>query len=57
LCPDTAFAAKPPWDGTLAKYYIVAADYCVPLPDYMDMEQGAKVELVACAVQMTKVGL
>lgn len=56
LCPDTVFAATPPWDGTLAKYYIVAADYCVPLPDHMDMEQGALVEPVACAVQMTKVG-
>ncbi|KAL6817657.1 GroES-like protein [Trichoderma camerunense] len=56
LCPDTVFAATPPWDGTLAKYYIVAADYCIPLPDHMDMEQGALVEPVACAVQMTKVG-
>ncbi|KIM98764.1 hypothetical protein OIDMADRAFT_105160 [Oidiodendron maius Zn] len=56
LCPGTVFAATPPWDGTLAKYFIAAADYCVPLPDHMDMEQGALVEPVACAVQMTKVG-
>jgi D-xylulose reductase len=40
----------------LSKYYIVAADYCVPLPDHMDLEQGAMVEPVAVAVQITKVG-
>ncbi|KAH8803468.1 chaperonin 10-like protein [Xylogone sp. PMI_703] len=56
LCPDTVFAATPPWEGTLAKYYIVAADYCYRIPDDLDMEQGALVEPVACAVQMVKVG-
>ncbi|KAF2810773.1 putative alcohol dehydrogenase [Mytilinidion resinicola] len=56
LCPDTVFAATPPHDGTLSKYYIVATDYCVPLPDHMDLEQGAMVEPVAVAVQITKVG-
>jgi D-xylulose reductase len=56
LCPDTVFAATPPWDGTLSKYYVVASDYCYPIPAHMDMEQAAMVEPVACAVQMTKVG-
>jgi D-xylulose reductase len=45
-----------PWDSTPAKYYIVAADYCVRLPGHMDVKQGALVEPVVCAVQMTKVG-
>ncbi|KAK5116032.1 hypothetical protein LTR62_000488 [Meristemomyces frigidus] len=53
--PDTIFAATPPWDGTLSKYYIVAADYTYRLPDHVSMEQGALVEPVAVAVQITKV--
>lgn len=56
LCPDTVFAATPPHDGTLSKYYIVASDYCYPLPPHMDLEEGALIEPVAVAVQITKVG-
>ncbi|EAU37641.1 hypothetical protein ATEG_02679 [Aspergillus terreus NIH2624] len=56
LCPDTVFAATPPHDGTLSKYYITQSDYCYPLPDHMDLEEGAMVEPVAVAVQITKVG-
>ncbi|KAK5678291.1 hypothetical protein LTS10_009463 [Elasticomyces elasticus] len=55
LCNDTIFAATPPWDGTLSKYYIVASDYTYPIPDHMNMEEGALVEPVAVAVQITKV--
>jgi D-xylulose reductase len=55
LCPDTVFAATPPWDGTLSKYYIVAADYTYPIPDHMTMEEGALVEPTAVAVQISKV--
>ncbi|KAL4773353.1 hypothetical protein BDW60DRAFT_215772 [Aspergillus nidulans var. acristatus] len=56
LCPDTVFAATPPHDGTLQKYYTTQADYCYPLPYHMDLEEGAMVEPVAVAVQITKVG-
>lgn len=56
LCPDTVFAATPPHDGTLAKYFIVAADYCFPVPDHLDMEQAALVEPVSSAVQMVRTG-
>ncbi|KAJ2981410.1 hypothetical protein NQ176_g2040 [Zarea fungicola] len=55
LCDDTVFAATPPWDGTLQKYYIVAGDYCYPIPDHMTAEEGALVEPVAVAVQICKV--
>jgi D-xylulose reductase len=55
LCADTVFAATPPWDGTLSKYYIVASDYCYPIPDHMSMEEGALVEPTAVAVQISKV--
>ena len=55
LCADTVFAATPPWDGTLQKYYIVASDYCYPVPSHMSAEDGALVEPVAVAVQICKV--
>ncbi|KAI9040586.1 NAD(P)-dependent alcohol dehydrogenase [Aspergillus affinis] len=56
LCPDTVFAATPPHNGTLSKYYITQADYCYPIPAHMGLEEGAMVEPVAVAVQITKVG-
>lgn len=56
LCADTIFAATPPWDGTLSKYYSAASDYCYKLPDQMSFEDGAMVEPTAVAVQVTKVG-
>ena len=55
LCADTVFAATPPCDGTLSKYYIVASDYVYPIPDHMTMEEGALVEPTAVAVQVLKV--
>ncbi|KAH0601447.1 hypothetical protein MHUMG1_00322 [Metarhizium humberi] len=55
LCGDTMFAATPPHDGTLQKYYIVACDYAYPIPKHMTAEDGALVEPVAVAVQVNKV--
>ncbi|KEQ94283.1 hypothetical protein AUEXF2481DRAFT_264571 [Aureobasidium subglaciale EXF-2481] len=55
LCNDTIFAATPPWDGTLAKFYTVASDYCYKIPDSMNMEEAAMVEPTAVAVQIAKV--
>lgn len=55
FCADTVFAATPPWDGTLQKYYVVAGDFCYPLPRHMTAEEGALVEPVAVAVQIAKV--
>lgn len=56
LCPDTVFAATPPHNGTLSKYYKTASDYCYRLPDHLDLEDGALCEPVAVAVQICKVG-
>ena len=56
LCPDTVFAATPPHNGTLSKYYKTAADYCYPLPKHVSLEDGALCEPVAVAVQILKVG-
>lgn len=51
-CQSMVFAATPPHDGTLAKYYPIASDYCYKLPDSMDLEEGAMVEPVAVAVSI-----
>lgn len=52
ICPYMIFAAMPPTDGTLAKYYINASDFCYKVPDSVSMEEAAMVEplSVACAV-------
>ncbi|KAK9458465.1 chaperonin 10-like protein [Lipomyces oligophaga] len=56
LCGEMKFAATPPYDGTLAKYYINASDFCYKLPDNMDLEEGAMVEPVSVAVAISKTG-
>ncbi|KAJ5156839.1 hypothetical protein N7492_009642 [Penicillium capsulatum] len=52
LCPETVFAATPPHDGSLSKYYITQSDYCYPLHAHMSLEEVALVEPVAVAVQI-----
>ncbi|KAF7966012.1 hypothetical protein HWV62_40495 [Athelia sp. TMB] len=43
LCPDIVFAATPPYDGTLARYYRLPAYNAHHLPDGMTLEDGAMV--------------
>ncbi|KAF2112190.1 chaperonin 10-like protein [Lophiotrema nucula] len=54
LCADMAFAATPPYDGTLARYYSLPEDYCYKLPKGMSMEEGALIEPTAVAVHITR---
>ncbi|GAW14067.1 hypothetical protein ANO14919_034590 [Xylariales sp. No.14919] len=54
LCGSIIFAATPPWDGTLAKYYVNASDFCYKIPDSMNLEEGAMVEPVSVAVAIAK---
>lgn len=54
LCPDMIFAALPPTDGTLSKYYANAADLCYQIPDAMTLEEAAMVEPVAVAVTLCR---
>lgn len=54
LCGGIIFAATPPWDGTLAKYYVNASDFCYKLPESMDLEEGAMVEPVSVAVTIAR---
>ncbi|PVH94748.1 GroES-like protein [Periconia macrospinosa] len=54
LCPDMQFAATPPFDGTLARYYTLPEDYCYKLPESMSLEEGALIEPAAVAVHITR---
>ncbi len=54
LCKEMAFAATPPFDGTLAKYYTLPEDFCYKLPDHMSLEEGALVEPLGVAVHIVK---
>lgn len=50
LCPEMKFAATPPCDGTLAKYYVLPEDFCIPLPMNVSLEEGALVEPLSVSV-------
>ncbi|KAJ7590966.1 xylitol dehydrogenase [Mycena floridula] len=50
LCTDIIFAATPPYDGTLARYYRVPADLAYPLPNGVSLEDGAMMEPLAVGV-------
>jgi D-xylulose reductase len=54
LCVEMAFAATPPIDGTLAKYYTLPEDFCYVLPKGMTMEEGALMEPLSVGVHITK---
>lgn len=50
LCKHMRFAATPPHDGTLADFYVLPEDFCVPFPACMSFEEGALVEPLAIGV-------
>ncbi|RMD39779.1 hypothetical protein DV735_g5342, partial [Chaetothyriales sp. CBS 134920] len=54
LCISMTFAATPPHDGTLAKYYVLPEDFCYKLPDNISLEEGAVLEPLAVAVHMVR---
>lgn len=54
LCSDMRFAATPPYDGTLAKYYILPEDFCYKLPEHISLEEGALLEPLAVGVHITR---
>lgn len=54
LCPDTLFAATPPIDGTLARYYRLPADFCYRLPSHVSLQEGALIEPLAVAVHIVR---
>ena len=54
ICEGMAFAATPPFDGTLCKYYKLAEDFCYKFPDHVSFEEGALVEPLAVAVHICR---
>ncbi|KAI9794084.1 MAG: hypothetical protein M1816_006709 [Peltula sp. TS41687] len=54
LCSSIVFAATPPYDGTLAKYYLLPQDFCYKLPEHVSLEEGALVEPLSVAVHMVR---
>ena len=56
LCPHMAFAATPPFDGTLCRYYLSPEDFVVVLPDNVSLDQGAMAEPLSVAVHASKLG-
>jgi len=54
LCPDIKFAATPPYDGTLTKYYILPHDMVVPLPENVTLEEGALMEPLSVAIHVCR---
>ncbi|SCU83502.1 LADA_0C11826g1_1 [Lachancea dasiensis] len=54
LCPEMAFAATPPIDGTLVKYYLAPEDFVVKLPDHVSLEEGALVEPLSVGVHANR---
>lgn len=54
LCENMAFAATPPYDGTLAKYYVLPEDFCYKLPEQISLQEGALMEPLGVAVHIVK---
>jgi D-xylulose reductase len=54
LCPEMAFAATPPFDGTLCKYWRLPEDFCYKLPEHVSLEEGALVEPLSVAVHVSR---
>ena len=50
LCSRMAFAATPPYDGTLTRYFNHPANFCFKLPEKISLEEGALLEPMAVAV-------
>ncbi|KAK4504582.1 hypothetical protein PRZ48_005498 [Zasmidium cellare] len=54
LCPHVKFAATPPVDGTLTKYYALPEDFCHRLADHVSLPEGALVEPLSVAVHIAR---
>lgn len=54
LCYEMRFAATPPIDGSLTKYYALPEDFCYKLADHVSLEEGALAEPLAVAVHVVR---
>lgn len=56
LCPHMRFAATPPVDGTLVKYYVSPEDFVHKVPKEIPFAQVALIEPLSVAVHSNKLG-
>lgn len=54
LCVEMRFAATPPIDGTLCRWYALPEDFCYKLPEHVTLEEGALVEPLSVGVHITR---
>lgn len=54
LCPHMIFAATPPYDGTLTKYYLAPEDFVYKIPAHLSFEEGALAEPMSVGVHANK---
>ncbi|KAB5546892.1 chaperonin 10-like protein, partial [Coniochaeta sp. 2T2.1] len=52
LCRSMRFAATPPYDGTLATFYVLPEECCFKLPPHISFREGALVEPLSIAVHV-----
>ncbi|KAI0307284.1 xylitol dehydrogenase [Multifurca ochricompacta] len=50
LCPNMTFAATPPHDGTLTRYYRLPEDLVYILPENLSLEDGAMMEPLSVGI-------
>lgn len=50
LCPDLAFLATPPFDGSLQQQLVIDHRCLFPMPDAMSFEQGALLEPLSVGI-------
>lgn len=48
------FAATPPFDGTLCRFYVIPEDLCYKLPGHVSLEEGALMEPMSVAVHICR---
>ncbi|KAK9327296.1 chaperonin 10-like protein [Lipomyces starkeyi] len=53
-CAKMHFAAAPPVDGTLTKYFKISETFCYKLPDNISVDEGALMEPLSVAVHAVK---
>lgn len=54
LCVSMTFAATPPDDGTLARYYVLPEDFCYKLPSNVSLQEGAIMEPLGVATHIVR---
>jgi D-xylulose reductase len=54
ICHEMAFAATPPYDGTLTGFWVAPFDFCYKLPENVSLQEGALIEPLAVGVHIVR---